>query len=38
MPDHQLKFKDPGFDARGWMTMVAAIIIVALIAAPSIWR
>ncbi|WP_315716231.1 MULTISPECIES: hypothetical protein [unclassified Bradyrhizobium] len=40
MPDHQLKFKGPSFDfdAQGWMAIVAAIIIVALIAAPWIWR
>lgn len=33
MSDHQLRFKGPGFDfdAKGWMAIVAAIAIVALI-------
>ena len=30
MSDHQLKFKGPGFDfdAKGWMAIAAAIVIV----------
>jgi hypothetical protein len=33
MSDHQLKFKGPGFDfdAKGWLAILAAIAIVALI-------
>ncbi|WFU38775.1 hypothetical protein QA640_30815 [Bradyrhizobium sp. CB82] len=33
MSDHQLKFKGPGFefDARGWMGVVAAVVIVLLV-------
>lgn len=33
MSDHQLKFKGPGFDfdAKGWMAILAAIVIVALV-------
>ena len=33
MSDHQLKFKGPGFDfdAKGWLAILAAISIVALI-------
>ena len=40
MSDHQLKFKGPGFDfdAKGWMAIVAAIAIVALVAVPWLWR
>jgi hypothetical protein len=40
MSDHQLKFKGPGFDfdAKGWMAILAAIIIVALVAVPWLWH
>jgi hypothetical protein len=40
MSDHQLRFKGPffDFDAKGWMGIAAAIIIVGLIAAPWLWR
>jgi hypothetical protein len=41
MSDHQLKFKGPGFDfdAKGWMAILAAIVIVALVVAlPWFWR
>jgi hypothetical protein len=33
MSDHQLKFKGPGFDfdAKGWMAIGAAIVIVLLV-------
>lgn len=33
MSDHQLRFKGPGFDfdAKGWIAIVAAIAIVAII-------
>lgn len=33
MSDHQLRFKGPGFDfdAKGWMAIVAAIVIVLLV-------
>jgi hypothetical protein len=33
MSDHQLKFKGPGFDfdAKGWMGLAAAIVIVLLV-------
>jgi hypothetical protein len=33
MSDHQLRFKGPGFDfdARGWMGILAAIVIVAMV-------
>jgi hypothetical protein len=33
MPDHQLRFRGPGFDfdARGWMGILAAIAIVAMV-------
>lgn len=33
MSDHQLRFKGPGFDfdARGWIGIAAAIIIVVLV-------
>jgi hypothetical protein len=33
MSDHQLRFKGPGFDfdAKGWMGILAAILIVAMI-------
>lgn len=33
MSDHQLKFKGPGFDfdAKGWIAIAAAILIVALV-------
>ena len=33
MSDHQLRFKGPGFDfdATGWMEILAAIIIAAMI-------
>jgi hypothetical protein len=33
MSDHQLKFKGPGFDfdAKGWMAIAAAIVIVLLV-------
>jgi hypothetical protein len=34
MSDHELRFKGPGFDfeAKGWMAIVAAIAIVAMVA------
>jgi hypothetical protein len=34
MSDHQLRFKGPGFDfdAKGWMGILAAIVIVGIIA------
>jgi hypothetical protein len=40
MSDHQLKFKGPGFDfdAKGWMAILAAIVIVALVAVPWFWH
>lgn len=40
MSDHQLKFKGPGFefDAKGWMAILAAIVIVALVALLWLWR
>ena len=40
MSDHQLKFRGPGFDfdAKGWMAILAALVIVALVALPWIWR
>ena len=40
MSDHQLKFKGPGFDfdANGWMAILAAIVIVALVAVPWFWH
>ncbi|MFO1108248.1 MAG: hypothetical protein U1E61_03580 [Bradyrhizobium sp.] len=40
MSDHQLRFKGPGFDfdAKGWIGISAAIIIVAMVAAPWIFR
>lgn len=40
MSDHQLRFKGPGFDfdAKGWMAILAAIIIVGLVAAPWSWK
>jgi hypothetical protein len=40
MSDHQLKFKGPGFDfdAKGWLAIVAAILIVALVLLPWFWR
>ena len=33
MSDHQLKFKGPGFDidAKGWLAIAAAIVIVVLV-------
>jgi hypothetical protein len=33
MSDHQLKFKGPGFDfhAKGWLAILAAIVIVAMV-------
>jgi hypothetical protein len=33
MSDHQLKFKGPGFDldAKGWLGIAAAIVIVLLV-------
>jgi hypothetical protein len=33
MSDHQLRFKGPGFDfdAKGWMGILAAVLIVAMI-------
>jgi hypothetical protein len=33
MSNHQLKFKGPGFDfdAKGWLGIAAAIVIVALV-------
>jgi len=33
MSNHQLRFKGPGFDfdAKGWMGILAAILIVAMI-------
>jgi hypothetical protein len=33
MSDHQLRFRGPGFDfdAKGWMGIAAAIVIVALV-------
>lgn len=33
MSDHHLKFKGPGFDfdAKGWLAIVAAILIVVLV-------
>ena len=33
MSDHQLRFKGPGFDfdARGWMGILAAIVIAAMV-------
>ena len=41
MSDHQLRFKGPGFDfdAKGWMAITAAIVIVALIIlVPRLWQ
>jgi hypothetical protein len=38
MSDHQLKFKGPGFDAKGWIAILAAIVIVALVAVPWFWH
>jgi hypothetical protein len=41
MSDHQLKFKGFGFDfsANGWMAILAAIVIVALILVlPRLWQ
>ena len=40
MSNHQLRFKGPGFDfdAKGWVAIVAAIVIVVLVAAPWVWR
>jgi hypothetical protein len=40
MSDHQLKFKGPGFDfdAKGWLAILAAILIVALVLLPWLWR
>lgn len=34
MSDHQLRFKGPGFDfdAKGWMGILAALLIVGMIA------
>jgi hypothetical protein len=33
MSDHQLRFKGPGFDfdAKGWVAILAAIVIVAIV-------
>jgi hypothetical protein len=33
LSDHQLRFKGPGFefDAKGWMAILAAIVIVCLV-------
>ena len=33
MSDHHLKFKEPGFDfdAKGWLAILAAILIVVLL-------
>lgn len=33
MSDHQLRFQGPGFDfdARGWLGILAAIVIVAMV-------
>ena len=38
MSDHQLRFKGPGFDfdAKGWMGILAAIAIVAMVL--WLWR
>ncbi|UWU73055.1 hypothetical protein N2603_23410 [Bradyrhizobium huanghuaihaiense] len=40
MSDHQLRFKGPGFDfdAKGWMAILAAIVIVGMLVAPHFWR
>jgi hypothetical protein len=41
MSDHQLRFKGPGFDfdAKGWMAILAAIVIVGLIVLlPRLWQ
>lgn len=33
MSDHQLRFKGPGFDfdAKGWMAILASIVIVGMV-------
>ena len=40
MSDHYLKFKGPGFhiDAKGWLGIAAAVIIVVLVALPWLWH
>jgi hypothetical protein len=40
MSDHHLKFKGPGFDfdAKGWLGIAAAIVIVLLVLlVPRLW-
>lgn len=41
MSDHQLRFKGPGFDfdAKGWMAILAAsLIVLAVLVLPHFWH
>jgi hypothetical protein len=41
MSDHQLRFRGPGFDfdAKGWMAILAAIVIVvSIVLVPRLWQ